>query len=73
MGYYFGALLVIGALGWFITEGWDAFTGWQLATIAAGYAAVFCLVGRRLWLKPLFRIPGGLLVTVAVCMTPLAV
>jgi uncharacterized membrane protein YiaA len=73
VGYYFGALLLIGAMGWFITEGWDRFTGWQLATIAAGYATVFLLVGRRLWPKPLFRIPGGLLVTVAVCMTPLAV
>lgn len=73
VGYYFGALLVSGAMGWFITEGWDRFTGWQLTTIAAGYATVFVLVGRRLWLKPIFRIPGGLLVAVAVCMTPLAV
>lgn len=73
VGYFFGALLVIGAMGWFITEGWDTFKGWQLATIAAGYAAIFFLVGRGLWLKPLFRIPGGLCVTVAVCMTPLAV
>ena len=73
VGYYFGALLVIGAMGWFITDGWNTFRGWQLTTIAAGYAAVFFLVGRRLWIKPLFRISGGLLITVAVCMTPLAV
>jgi hypothetical protein len=31
VGYYFGALLVIGAMGWFMTNGWDAFTGWQLS------------------------------------------
>ena len=73
VGYYFGALLVIGAMGWFMTQGWDGFTGWQLAAIAIGYAAVFILVGRQLWGKTLFRIPGGLLVTMAVCMTPLAV
>jgi hypothetical protein len=73
VGYYFGALLVIGAMGWFITDGWDTFKGWQLATIAAGYAAVFVLVARHLWRKPLFKIPAGLLVTVAVCMTPIAI
>lgn len=73
VGYFFGALLVIGAMGWFITDGWDNFKGWQLATIATGYAAVFVLVGRHLWRTTLFRVPGGLLMTIAVCMTPLVV
>lgn len=73
VGYFLGALLVIGAMGWFVTEGWDTFQGWQLAAIASGYAAAFVLVGRSIWSKPLFKIPGGLLVTAAVCMTPLAV
>ena len=27
VGYFFGALLVIGAMGWFITDGWDSFHG----------------------------------------------
>ena len=73
VGYYFGALLVIGAMGWFMTNGWDSFRGWQLFAIAAGYAAVFSIVGRQVWTQPLFRIPGGLLITIAVCMTPLGV
>jgi hypothetical protein len=73
VGYFFGALLVIGAMGWFITDGWDNFKGWQLAAIAIGYAAVFAMVGRHLWRSQLFRIPGGLLVTIAVCMAPLAI
>lgn len=73
VGYYFGALLVIGAMGWFMTNGWDSFQGWELFAIASGYAAIFLLVGRWLWLQPLFKIPAGLLATVAVCMTPLAV
>jgi hypothetical protein len=73
VGYYCGALLVIGAMGWFMTSGWDSFQGWQLFAIAFLYAAVFVVVGKRLWLKPLFRIPAGLLITVAVCMVPLAV
>lgn len=73
VGYYFGALLVIGAMGWFMTKGWDAFTGWQLSAISTGYAAVFLLVGNYLWKHPLFKIVGGLLVTMAVCMAPLAI
>lgn len=73
VAYFFGALLVIGAMGWFMTRGWDSFEGWQLSALASGYAALFILVGRSLWNQKLFRVPGGLLVTVAVCMTPLAV
>jgi hypothetical protein len=73
VGYYFGALLVIGAMGWFMTTGWDTFAGWQVFAISAGYAAAFLVVAWRLWPKPLFRLPAGLLVTMAVCMTPLAV
>jgi hypothetical protein len=72
VGYYFGALLVIGAMGWFMTSGWDSFQGWQLFAIAAAYAALFVVVAARLWPKPMFRIPAGLLATMAVCMVPLA-
>jgi hypothetical protein len=73
VGYFFGALLVIGAMGWFITDGWDRFAGWQLTAIATFYAAVFVAAGSRVWRNALFRVPGGLLITMAVCMTPLAV
>lgn len=73
VAYFLGALLVIGAMGWLITDGWDRFAGWQLAAIATGYAAIFLLSARHLWGMPLFQIPGGLLATMAVCMTPLAV
>jgi hypothetical protein len=48
VAYYFGALLVIGAMGWFMTNGWDSFRGWQLFAIASGYAAIFLLVARSL-------------------------
>jgi hypothetical protein len=73
VGYYFGALLVIGAMGWFMTSGWDTFSGWEIFTIAAGYAVVFLVAARVLWPNPMFRLPAGLLSTVAVCMVPLAV
>jgi hypothetical protein len=73
VSYYLGALLIIGAMGWFITSGWDRLSGWTIAAIGAGYAVVFGGVGERLFRKPSTRIPGGLLAAVGVSMTPLAV
>ena len=73
VGYFFGALLVIGAMGWFITDGWDRFAGWQLTAIALVYAALFVAAGSSVWRKSIYRVPGGLLITMAVSMTPLAV
>jgi len=73
VGYFFGALLVIGAMGWFITDGWDRFAGWQLTTVTLVYAALFVVAGSRVWHTPMYRVAGGLLITMAVCMTPLAV
>lgn len=73
VGYFFGALLVIGAMGWFMTQGWDSFRGWQLSAISVGYAVIFLIAATRLWTHPVFKIVGGLLATMAVCMVPLAV
>lgn len=71
--YYFGALIVIGAMGWFMTRAWESFGGLGLFAIALGYAICFVIAGRILWKKPGLRVPAGLLVTIAVCMVPLAV
>ncbi len=73
VAYYFGALLVIGAMGWFMTSAWEAFGGAAMSAIATGYAICFWLTGRTLWDRQGLIIPGGLLFTMAVCMTPLAV
>ncbi len=72
ISYYLGALLIIGAMGWFVTSAWDSLSGLTLAAIAAGYGVLFGAVGYRLFRRPATKIPGGLLVAVAVCMTPLA-
>jgi hypothetical protein len=72
LAYYFGALIVIGAMGWFMSVGWERFGGGGIQVIASAYALVFLLAGRRLWQDGLTT-PGGLLVTMAVAMTPLAV
>ncbi|HXY60018.1 MAG TPA: hypothetical protein VEH26_00290 [Chthoniobacterales bacterium] len=72
VAYYFGALIVIGAMGWFMNRGWESLGGLGIAIIAVCYAISFILVGRILWKKQNLRIPGGLLFTMAVCMAPLA-
>src|SRR5216683_7281858 len=73
VAYYFGALLVIGAMGWLMNLGWESFGGRGIFLIATLYAFFFTLAGLRLLAQPQTRTPGGLLVTMAVCMTPLAV
>jgi hypothetical protein len=73
VAYYLGALLVIGAMGWFMTKAWDGLGGPGLTAVAICYTICFVLGGRTLWTQPHQRIPGGLLLTIAVCMVPLAV
>lgn len=73
ISYYLGALLIIGAMGWFVTNAWDRLPGLTITAIAVAYAVLFGAAGLRLYRAAATRIPGGLLVAVAVCMTPLAV
>ena len=73
VAYYCGALLVIGAMAWLMTLGWEQFGGKGIFLIATLYAFFFTMAGLRLLADPQTRTPGGLLVTIAVCMTPLAV
>ncbi|MBN2373939.1 DUF2157 domain-containing protein [bacterium] len=71
--YYFGALIVISAMGWFMTEAWEAFGGAGIFVISMIYALCFLMVGWMLWYRKNLRIPGGLFFTMAVCMTPLMI
>jgi hypothetical protein len=71
--YYLGALVVMSALGWFMNEAWARYGGWVLTLIAVAYAVAFTVAGESLWRTPGLRQPGGLLFTLAVWMTPLAV
>jgi uncharacterized membrane protein YhdT len=73
VSYYLGALLIIGAMGWFVTNAWDRLSGSTITAIAVAYGILFGVIGLRLFQRASTRIPGGLLTTVAVCMTPLAV
>lgn len=71
VAYYFGALIVITAMGFFMTLAWDAVGGLGLAAFSMGYGIAFWFAGETLWARGLST-PGGLLFTIAVCMTPLA-
>src|SRR5215216_3580634 len=73
VAYYFGALVVISAMTWFMTLGWERFGGGGMLLISLSYALVFTVAGALLWRDKGLKVPGGLLVTAAVCMTPLAV
>ena len=46
VAYYFGALIVIGAMGWFRTRAWESVGGFGLFAIALAYATAFVLTGR---------------------------
>jgi len=60
-------------MGWLMTLGWEKFGGSGIFFIASLYGIFFAMAGVRLFSDPQTRTPGGLLVTIAVCMTPLAV
>ncbi len=75
LAYYFGAMIVLGAMGWFMSNAWEAFGGQGIFFIAAAYALLFAVGGWKLWTgpQPALRTPGGLLVTLAVGMMPLTI
>src|ERR1700676_5316092 len=73
VAYYFGALIVMSAMGWLMNLAWEQVGGVGIFLLATCYAFLFVLTGRTLWYKENLTIPGGLLFTLAVWMTPLAI
>jgi hypothetical protein len=71
--WYAGALIVIGSMGLFSTVAFSQMGGWALMACAIAYAVGFAVAGHYLWHRKNLRVPGGLLVAVAVSMAPLAV
>jgi hypothetical protein len=71
--WYAGALIVISAMGLFTTLAFSAMGGRALTATAVVYAIVFTIAGHHLWHARNLRIPGGLLIAIAVSMAPLAV
>lgn len=71
--FYFGALIVISAMTWFMTLAWESFGGGGIFLLASIYALCFVLAGSNLWWRQEMKIPGGLLFTIAVSLTPLTI
>jgi hypothetical protein len=71
--WYAGALIIMGAMGLFTTTAFAAMGGWALFACGAAYALVFGFAGDFLWHRKDLRVPGGLLVTVAVSMVPMMI
>jgi hypothetical protein len=71
--YFFGAMLVFAALTLYVTLAWQMLSGTDFILIALVLGAGFAFFGRNLWFKRRMRVSGGVLVTLAVSMTPLFV
>ena len=71
--YYFGALLVLAAMSWFVGETWERFGGQGIFWVALTYIFIFLTLGTVFWNKGDLKTPGGLFITLAVCMIPIAV
>lgn len=71
--WYAGALIIIGAMGLFSTLAFEQMGGKALTVTALIYALIATVTAHRLWNRPGLRVPAGLLIAVAVSMTPLAI
>lgn len=70
--YYFGALLMISACAWFLGAKWDVLGASGICITAIIYISITASTG--LWLRHQgYVVAGGLLVTVAVSLTPLLI
>lgn len=71
IAYYLGTLVVLAALTWFVADAWESMGGWGLASVAAVYGGLFVLAGRHFYGRQETRVLGGLLFSLALCLTPL--
>ncbi len=70
VAYYFGAMLMISACAWFLGEKWDVLGPAGIFTTSLVYALAAASTG--FWIRRLgYKVGGGLLITVAVCLVPL--
>lgn len=70
--YFLGALTVIGSMTFFMGLCWSTMGDLAVLVLAVLYGVLFAAAGWRLWQDDATKLPGGLLVTMAVCMAPLA-
>lgn len=69
--FYFGTLIIISSLAWFLNLGYEFFGKQGLFLIGLAYILLFTSFGHLLWNKKELKTVGGLFITIAVSMVPL--
>lgn len=73
VSYYLGVLIVIAAMSIFATNAWLELSPNSLLILSISYMTIFTVTGNALFNKPRTHIPGGLFITLALCMVPWAI
>lgn len=71
--FYLGACIVIASMTLFMSWGGSVLGSLGILLISIGYALFFTAMGTLLWRKKGQQLAGGVLITLAVCMTPLII
>lgn len=70
--YYLGGLIAIGAVSMFVTLAWESWAGAPMLILAVGFATLGIALTHWFLARGL-RVPAGVMITLAVATTPLAV
>ena len=73
LSWYSGAAIVMAAMAWVMGQVWDSFNGAGVTVTSLIYTLAFLVVGSFLWRRKDLKVPGGVLFTLAVSMTPLTI
>lgn len=73
VAWYIGSLVVMVAMGWFLAQVSDTYGAVATLATSAVYTALLVLAGNRVWFNQGLKVAGGLLITLAVSITPLTV
>lgn len=72
IAYSVGALTVVAAMGWFLSQRWQWLGGWGVLAVLAVYAALF-LTSARVMRREGFHTASGLAVLLTVMLAPMLV
>ena len=71
--YYGGGLLVISALTWLMKSSWDSFGAKGIVFFSFVYLISFFIAGHYVYFKKKLIVPGGILFSIVIAITPLLV
>jgi len=71
--YYLGGMVAISAMSLFMTLGWEAFGGFAILGLSLSYALLALGLTEYFLKRKMLIIPAGIMATLVVALTPLAV